>query len=129
MTCPSRPTPSAPYWDGAQHNIHYTLNQHPGFFNRSPIDPAMWPSLATIKNNARTFLLAESSTYVAYADGTYLVYPHPSRRDDYKNGDGMNLVFFDGHGEYFRGRLLKLGGSDYSKANYNLPPEESFPWY
>ncbi len=130
MSCPSRDSAPFSYWMGGKHALHYSLNQHPGFFNRVNTSSGGWPTLASIKNPGRTFMLAESSFPVAYANGDYLVYPHARKGGKEEDGEGMNLVFYDGHGEYYKGRLPKLWVGDYGQVPYDtIAPEDSFPWY
>ncbi len=130
MACPARENPPSPYWVGGRHALHFTANQHPGFFNRVNTAAGAWPTLARIAKPSRTFLLAESSFFVAYPDGENLVYPHPKKGRTPEEGNGMNLVFYDGHAEFFKGRLPVLPGGDFSVINYEqLSPEDSFPWY
>lgn len=130
MACPSRPQPPYPFWVGGRHALHYTVNQNPGFLNRVNTTTGPWPTLAQIKQLRRTFLLAESSFFLGYPDGQNLVYPHPHTGSDVANGQGMNLVFYDGHAEYFKGRLPVLPGGDFTSIRYDqLSPDQSFPWY
>jgi prepilin-type N-terminal cleavage/methylation domain-containing protein len=130
MACPSRFSPPYPYWIGAKHALHYSVNQHPGFFNRANTTSGSWPTLFQVAKPARTFLLAESSFVIAYPDGENLAYPHPRNGKDLKEGAGMNLVFYDGHSEYFKGKLPVLPGVDFTKIPYeSIAPENSFPWY
>lgn len=42
----------------------------------------------------------------------------------------MNLIFFDGHAEYLKGRMPVIGAGDFTQVPYNtLTPEQSFPWF
>lgn len=130
MACPSRKEPPYPYWMGGKHALHYTVNQHPGFFNRVNTLSGAWPTLAWIKNPSRTFLLAEVSSSIGYSTGDNLAYPHPRPMGDLKDGESMNLVFYDGHAEKYKGKLPVLPGANYSVVPYaQVEPEKSFPWY
>jgi len=130
MACPSRPDAPHPVWVGGKHDLHYCLNQNPGFFNRVNTSAGPWPTLASVKAPGRTFLLAEASNYLGYPDGKYFVYPHPHSGSDIQNGGGMNVVFFDGHGEYFKGRFPTLPGLNEASVRYGqITPEESFPFF
>lgn len=130
MSCPSRDAAPLSYWAAQKHSLHYCLNQTPGFLNRVNTSAGGWPTLAKIPNPSRAFMLAEANAPVAYPNGDNLVYPHPRKGKKETDGEGMNLVFFDGHAEYFKGRLPVLGGGDYSQIPYEtIPPEKSFPWY
>lgn len=130
MSCPSRDSAPFSYWMGGKHALHYSMNQHPGFFNRVNTSSGGWPTLASVTKPSRTFMLAESSFPVAYANGDYLVYPHARKGGKEEDGEGMNLVFYDGHGEYYKGRLPKLWVGDYGQVPYDtIAPEDSFPWY
>ena len=130
MACPSRDSAPYPYWVGAKHALHFSVNQHPGFFNRVNTTSGRWPTLAQIAKPSRTFLLAESSWVIAYPVWENLAYPHPRKVKDLKEGDGMNLVFYDGHSEYFKGKLPVLPGGNFTQIPYDqIPPENSFPWF
>lgn len=130
MACPARDTAPFPYWQGAKHALHFTVNQHPGFFNRVNTETGQWPTLFQVKNPGRTFLLAESSFVIGYPNGDNMVYPHPRKGRNVEDGEGMNLVFYDGHAEYFKGKLPVLWPGSYAEIPYEqISPEESFPWY
>lgn len=129
MACPSRPSPPNPYWVIGKHDLHFALNQNPGFLNRVNTKAGGWPTLARIKQPSRTFMLAEASSFSVNPDGQNLAYPHPHRGSDYQNGQGMNLVFYDGHCEYFKGEFPVLPGSSTSVPYDKIKPEDSFPFF
>lgn len=130
MSCPARDRAPYSYWAGQKHDLHYCLNQNPGFLNRVNTSAGSWPTMAKVARPGSTFLLAEANFPVAYPNGDKLVYPHPRNGKAETEGGGMNLVFFDGHAEYFKGRLPVIGGEDYSQVAYDsIPPEESRPWF
>ena len=130
MACPSRNEPPYPHRVGGRHAIHYTVNQNPGFLNRVNTSEGNWPTLSAIAKPSRTFLLGEVTGMIGYPDGENFVYPHPRKGEDLRNGKAMNLVFYDGHAEYFRGKLPALPGANYSVVPYeSVPPEASFPWF
>ncbi len=130
MSCPTRPDVPNPTWVAKTHDLHFALNHHPGFLNRVNTTRGNWKRLTDIKHPGRTFLLAEAKTFLAYNDGTNFVYPHPSKRSDPYDGKGMNLFFFDGHSEYYQGRLPVLPGADFGAVPYaQIPPEKSFPHF
>jgi prepilin-type N-terminal cleavage/methylation domain-containing protein/prepilin-type processing-associated H-X9-DG protein len=130
MSCPARDSAAFSYSAAGKHDLHYSLNQHPGFFNRVNTSEGGWPTLAKIPNPSRAFLLAESSFPIGYPNGENLVYPHPRKGKPVTEGEGMNLVFFDGHAEYYKGRIPNLWGGDFGQIPYEtIAPEDSFPWF
>lgn len=130
MSCPSRDEAATSFWRSGRHALHYTVNQHPGFLNRVNTTTGPWPTLAAIQRPSRTFLLAEATWFLGYPDGENLAYPHPRRGPDPAQGDGMNLIFYDGHAEFFQGRLPVLPGANFTVVPYDsIAPEESYPWF
>lgn len=130
MSCPSRDAPPYPYTMGGKFALHFTVNQNPGFLNRVNTTVGNWSTLAKIARPSRTFMLAESTFVLGYPDGENLAYPHPRNGKPIGEGGGMNLVFYDGHAESFKGRLPVLPGSDYAHIPYDqISPENSFPWF
>lgn len=131
MACPSRPDAPHSVWVGGKgHDLHYCVNQNPGFYNRVNTQAGAWPTLAKVTAPGRTFLLAEATTFVGSPDGKNFVYPHPHRGGDIVNGKGMNLFFFDGHSALLKQRLPVLPGRDQSSVPYDqISPEDSFPFF
>lgn len=130
MSCPSRDSAPFSYWAAQKHDLHYSLNQHPGFYNRVNTSAGSWATMAKIPKPSRAFMLAEASFPIGYPNGDNLVYPHPRKGKPVAEGEGMNLVFFDGHAEYYKGRIPNLWSGDYGQIPYeNIAPEDSFPWY
>lgn len=130
MSCPSRDAAAFSYWSTQRHDLHYCLNQHPGFLNRVNTSEGGWPTLAKIPHPSRAFMLAEATFPVGYPNGDNLVYPHPRKGRDLAEGGGMNLVFYDGHAEYFKGRIPNLWPGDFDQVPYEtIAPEDSFPWF
>lgn len=124
MACPSRSNAPHPVWVGGRHDLHFCLNQNPGFYNRVNTSTGPWRTLASIAAPGRTFLLAEANNYIGYPNGNNFAYPHS------QGGGGMNLFFFDGHGEYFKGQLPVLAGSNQTSVPYSqISPEDSFPFF
>ena len=129
MACPSRALPPAPHWMGGLGGIHYAVNQHPGFLNRASTTTGYWPRMMSVKHPSRTYLLAEARFFLVQNDAEFFVYPHP-KKDSQNGKGGMNLVFFDGHAEYLKGKLPALPGAAYNAVPYDsIKPEDSFPWY
>ncbi len=121
MSCPERKTPARPYYTAGRHELHYAMNQHPGFLNRVNTVDGRWPRLASIQQPGRTMMLVESEYFLTDHVGENLVYPHQ---------EGVNMVFFDGHAKFFEGRLPALPGAGYSQIDYaGVSPADSYPWY
>jgi prepilin-type N-terminal cleavage/methylation domain-containing protein len=134
MTCPARQ--DVPLWSGnsAGATLHYGMNQFPGFLNRTGKDGTVYatqyaskygyPKIARIIQPHRTMLIGEiTQTYnVQTTESDKNMYPHPELRS------GMNLIFYDGHGEYFKGVLPDLGAATSIKAS-DWEPEQSFPFF
>ena len=98
MRCPSRN--NNPQYFGPK--LHYGLNFYPGFTNTAMDTPTAHTSfakLSKIQRPAKTFMFGEvQNNYWLNTDGSRAanIYPHSG---------GQNLVFFDGHVEYFKGLL------------------------
>jgi len=134
MVCPARK--DAPLWNGnsAGATLHFGMNQFPGFLNRTGKAGTAYeaqygarygsPKLARIVQPGRTMLIGEvTQTYnVQTTESDKNAYMHP------QVGAGMNLIFYDGHGEYFKGRLPDLGATTSIKAS-DWTPEQSFPFF
>jgi prepilin-type N-terminal cleavage/methylation domain-containing protein len=131
MCCPSRDTPAAGHWMGGKHAMHYSVNQNPGFYNRANTSTGSWPTLARIARPSRTFLLAEATTHIIYPNGSTrnIAYPHPKPSGKLEEGEGINLIFYDGHAEKFKGPLPVLPGSVGNIPYQSIPPDKSFPWF
>lgn len=140
MACPSRP--DLPRWSGNSSGatLHYGMNQFPGFLNRTGKPGSATeqtylsrygnPEIGRIEAPQRTFLLGEvTNTYNTWPlDNDRNAYPHPPGSDGVLSGAGMNLFFYDGHAEYFKGRLPVLGNVTSLKAA-DWKPEESYPFF
>lgn len=109
MRCPSRT--NNPQLLGPK--LHYGLNMYPGFTNTSAAFPnnaaASRPFSRSmrVQRPSKTFMFGEvQNNYWLNTDGTRTanIYPH---------NEGQNLVFYDGHAEYFKGELtLKTNAPD-----------------
>ncbi len=130
MSCPNRDSAPFSYWVGQKHAVHYSVNQHPGFYNRVNTSAGGWPTLAQVTRPGRTFLLAEANFPIGYPNGDNFVYPHARNGKKEADGEGQNLVFYDGHAEYFKGRLPVLWAGDFGYVPYEtITQEDSFPWF
>lgn len=111
MRCPSRD--NNPQYFGPK--LHYGLNMYPGFTNTALDTPTVQTPLARlsrIDRPSKTFLFGEvQNNYWLNRDGSRAanIYPH---------NEGQNLVFVDGHAEYYQG-LLTLEPGD----------RDTFPFY
>ncbi len=101
MCCPSRD--NYPQLFGPR--LHYGINMFPGFTNtassysHNPSASRPFRKVYEVERPAKTFLFGEvQNNYWLNTDGTRAanIYPHDG---------GQNLVFFDGHTEYFQGEL------------------------
>lgn len=130
MACPNRSEAPSAYWiKWGKHDLHYSVNQNPGFMNRVNTSTGPRPTLGRIANPGRTFLLAESTYALVYPNGDYAAYPHPRPSGDLSQGQGMNLIFYDGHAEKLKSRMPVLPGTFVSVPYDTLSPEQSFPWW
>lgn len=109
MRCPSRT--NNPQLLGPK--LHYGLNMYPGFtntaaaFSQNQAASRPFSRSMRVQRPSKTFMFGEvQSNYWLNTDGTRAanIYPH---------NKGQNLVFYDGHAEYFSGELtLKADATD-----------------
>lgn len=91
MNCPSRPVVVA----SAYNRLHYGMNWYPGFINTMRKgQPAF--KITRVQEPSKTMMLGEVEKFymIQYSNLKQVAYPHK---------DGGNIIFMDGHGEYFRG--------------------------
>jgi len=139
MTCPSRDDVPVPLWNGVSGSgnatLHYGLSELPGFINYTGTPGTAAGTLyggshklANIVNPSRTMMFGEiTQNYKMSANNPLTCsYPHPS------NGDGQNIVFWDGHAIYFKGPLPAVvpeRGSLLSFKASDWTPDASYPWF
>ncbi len=91
MNCPERDLVVT----SAYNRLHYGMNWNPGFINTMRKgQPAF--NLSRVKNLTKTMLIGEVQRFymIQSSNLTQVAYPHRG---------GGNIIFMDGHGEYFHG--------------------------
>lgn len=93
MTCPARGTPAEGYFN----KLHYGMNSYPGFLNLPPYD-GPWFKMSNIERPSKTLLIGEVEAWYTLTPRNDIWRTRPHK-------GGSNLLFADGHVEFWNGPL------------------------
>lgn len=119
MRCPARTSPNPRGYGNSLpsrefNGVHYGMNSYPGVSNLIALD-APRNKLVTIERPSQTLLLTESNW-------GYLIYPHLTiNRIGTDVHGGCNLLYADGHVEFYKGELPVYSAGQL-KPDADIPP-------